>query len=220
MGGRSVSKLHRGAVAQLGCMVFSFGYGVWVFIFKLFGAQIIELRYYYKKLECSFSPLKTYFRISAESPGHCGSVSSVAWARKWEYIRSCESAWLARTYILCHCTLVTPSSTRRRGVLYFFALALVILKRKTQEADSCNEELYPREREEKRVYTLLMQRITFVFHVSIRKKPLQWLWAQKRFIKLHGVNCTMPRSKKNMLKEFLCINKCIINILSSGPIRC
>ena len=203
-------------------MVFSFGYGVWVFIFKLFGAQIIELRYYYKKLECSFSPLKTYFRISAESrsPGHCGSVSSVAWARKWEYIRSCESAWLARTYILCHCTLVTPSSTRRRGVLYFFALALVILKRKTQEADSCNEELYPREREEKRVYTLLMQRITFVFHVSIRKKPLQWLWAEKRFIKLHGVNCTMPRSKKNILKEFLCINKCIINILSSGPIRC
>ena len=47
---------------------------------ELFGAQIILLRYYYaqcKKLECSFSPLKTYFRISAESPGHCGGISLV-----------------------------------------------------------------------------------------------------------------------------------------------
>ena len=34
---------------------------------------------------------------SAELPGHCGGVSSVAWARKGEYLRSCESARFART---------------------------------------------------------------------------------------------------------------------------
>ena len=35
-GGRSVSKLHRGAVAQLGCTVYSFGYGVFLFGYGLF----------------------------------------------------------------------------------------------------------------------------------------------------------------------------------------
>ena len=35
-GGRSVSKLHRGAVAQLGCTVYSFGYGVFLFGYGIF----------------------------------------------------------------------------------------------------------------------------------------------------------------------------------------
>ena len=133
-----------------------------IFALKLFGAQIIVLRYYYaqcKKLDCSFSPLKTYFRISAESPGHCGGLCSVAWARKWEYLRSCESSWLART----HCA--HPSSTRRRGMLYLCISIGNIEKESRRKAVSCNEELYPREREDKRVYTLLTQRVTFVFRV-------------------------------------------------------
>ena len=128
---------------------------------KLFGA------YYYaqcKKLECSFSPLKTYFRISAESPGHCGGVSSVAWARKWEYLRTCESACLACTDSVDR-TRVTPSSTRRCGMLYLCISVGNIEKESRRKAVSCNEELFPREREDKRVHTLLTQRVTFVFRI-------------------------------------------------------
>ena len=33
--GETVSKLHRGAVAQLGCTVYSFGYGVFLFGYDL-----------------------------------------------------------------------------------------------------------------------------------------------------------------------------------------
>ena len=40
-----------------------------------------------------------------------------------------------------------------------------IEKESRRKAVSCNEELYPREREDKRMYTLLTQRVTFVFQV-------------------------------------------------------
>ena len=40
-----------------------------------------------------------------------------------------------------------------------------IEKESRRKAVSCNEELYPREREDKQVHTLLTQRVTFVFRV-------------------------------------------------------
>ena len=140
------------------------------------------LRYYYaqcKKLECSFSPLKTYFRISAESPGHCGGISSVAWARRWEYLRSCESARFACTYY------ATARASRPRvpeGVACSIC-ALALEKESRRKAVSCNEELYSREREDKRMYTLFTQRVTFVLRVIYVKSHSSGFGPQRVLIK-------------------------------------
>ena len=50
-------------------------------------------------------------------------------------------------------------------MLYLCISVGKIEKESRRKAVSCNEELFSREREDKRVHTLLTQRVTFVFRI-------------------------------------------------------
>ena len=85
------------------------------------------------------------------------------WARKWEYLIHCESAWLTRTDCAHH-TCVAPSSTRRRGMLYLCISVANIEKEKECRRKAQRRALSQR-KVRQAVYTLLTQRVTFVFRV-------------------------------------------------------
>ena len=124
-------------------------------------------------------------------------VEALAQLRGLERGSISESARFARTDC-AHRTHVAPSSTRRRGMLYLCISVGNIEKECRRKAVSCKGELYPREREGKRVHTLLTQRVTFLLRVS--------------YVKSHSSGFGPQRVKEKCLRLFVVVVVMVIHM--------